>query len=201
MCTTAETSSLIQTTRCAASKPHCRTVSYVISILPGTVNCCCIKWGQTPQPTYLRPRQSASSHSRPLHAGMPTLAEPSTIAHLTGSLSQQAVTKGSRVLLVSLIDRLITTILSIMEPRVLRCNSTAQFVRAALRASSLSFPSLITRRRFYPRRPSGKAVWSQVSTLLPPGTCLYFLSRIGFSIPTAGRFSSNEAHSRSRSFR
>ena len=29
--------------------------------------------------------------------------------------------------------------------------------------------------------------WSQVSSLLPPGTCLQFLSRIGFSIPTARR--------------
>ena len=33
--------------------------------------------------------------------------------------------------------------------------------------------------------------WSQVSSLLAPGTCLQFLSRIGFSIPTARRFSSN----------
>ena len=50
--------------------------------------------------------------------------------------------------------------------------------------SSLSLSSL-TRRRFYPRRPSLlDKPWSQVSTLLPPGTCLYFLSRIGFSIPT-----------------
>ena len=43
--------------------------------------------------------------------------------------------------------------------------------------------------------------WSQVSSLLPPGTCLLFLSRIGFSIPTARRFSSNVANSRSRAFR
>ena len=43
--------------------------------------------------------------------------------------------------------------------------------------------------------------WSQVSSLLPPGTCLQFLSRIGFSIPTAHRFSSNVANSRSRAFR
>ena len=35
--------------------------------------------------------------------------------------------------------------------------------------------------------------WSQVSSLLPPVTCLHFLSRIGFSIPTARRFSSNVA--------
>ena len=44
--------------------------------------------------------------------------------------------------------------------------------------------------------------WSQVSSLLPPGTCLQFLSRIGFSIPTAARrFSWNVANSRSRAFR
>ena len=43
--------------------------------------------------------------------------------------------------------------------------------------------------------------WSQVSSLLPPGTRLQFLSRIGFSIPTARRFSSNVANSRSRAFR
>ena len=44
-------------------------------------------------------------------------------------------------------------------------------------------------------------LWSQVSYLLPPGTCLQFLSRIGFSIPTARRFSSNVANSRFRAFR
>ena len=43
--------------------------------------------------------------------------------------------------------------------------------------------------------------WSQVSSLLPPGTCLQFSSRIGFSIPTARRFSSNVANSRARAFR
>ena len=43
--------------------------------------------------------------------------------------------------------------------------------------------------------------WSQVSPLLSPGTCLQFLSCIGFSIPTARRFSSNVANSRSRAFR
>ena len=30
--------------------------------------------------------------------------------------------------------------------------------------------------------------WSQVSSLLPPGSCLQFLSRIGFSNPSARRF-------------
>ena len=44
-------------------------------------------------------------------------------------------------------------------------------------------------------------LWSQVSSLLPPGTCLQFLSRIGFSIPTARRLSSNFANSRFRAFR
>ena len=43
--------------------------------------------------------------------------------------------------------------------------------------------------------------WSQVSSLLPPCTCLQFLSRIGFSIHAARRFSSNVANSRSRAFR
>ena len=37
--------------------------------------------------------------------------------------------------------------------------------------------------------------WSQVSSPLPSGTCLHFLSRIGFSIPSARRFSSNVANS------
>ena len=31
--------------------------------------------------------------------------------------------------------------------------------------------------------------WPQVSSILPPGSCLQFLSRIGFSNPTARRFS------------
>ena len=40
-----------------------------------------------------------------------------------------------------------------------------------------------------------------MSTLLPPGFRLQFLSRIGFSNPTARRFSSSVANSRSRAFR
>ena len=64
----------------------------------------------------------------------------------------------------------------------------------------LSLLSSPTRRRFYPRRSSGQqasCLWSQVSTLLPPSTCLCFSSRIhtGFSIPTARRFSSNLMYS------
>ena len=42
--------------------------------------------------------------------------------------------------------------------------------------------------------------WSQVSSLLPRYVPS-FLSRIGFSIPTARRFSSSVANSRSRAFR
>ena len=38
--------------------------------------------------------------------------------------------------------------------------------------------------------------WSQVSSLPPPGTCLQFLSCIGFSIPTARRLPSNLTLSR-----
>ena len=57
-------------------------------------------------------------------------------------------------------------------------------------------------RRFYPQRASGQAVVTGVYLpFFPPGTCLYFLSRIGVCIPTACRFSSNVANSRSRAFR
>ena len=54
--------------------------------------------------------------------------------------------------------------------------------------------------KFYPQRSSGQAVVTGVV----PSPLRYvpsFLSRIGFSIPTARRFSSNVANSRSRSFR
>ena len=44
-------------------------------------------------------------------------------------------------------------------------------------------------------------LWSQVSSHLPPGTCLQFISRIGLSIPTARRLSSNVNNSRFRAFR
>ena len=43
-------------------------------------------------------------------------------------------------------------------------------------------------------------LWSEVLSL-PLGTRLQFLSRIGFSIPTARRLSSNVANSRFRAFR
>ena len=44
--------------------------------------------------------------------------------------------------------------------------------------------------------------WSQVSSLLPPGSCLQFLSRIGFSNSTLlADFSSSVANSRFRAFR
>ena len=43
-------------------------------------------------------------------------------------------------------------------------------------------------------------LWSEVSSP-PPGTCLQLLSRMGFSIPTARRLSSNVASSRFRAFR
>ena len=42
--------------------------------------------------------------------------------------------------------------------------------------------------------------WSQVSSLLPPGSCLQFLSRMVFSNPTA-RLSSSVANPHSRVFR
>ena len=66
----------------------------------------------------------------------------------------------------------------------------------------------ISRHFYFPAQPVGGFTlsdlpdkpWSQVSSL-PPCTCLQFLSRMGFSIPTARRFSSNVANSRSRAFR
>ena len=43
--------------------------------------------------------------------------------------------------------------------------------------------------------------WSQVSSLLPPGSRLQFLLRMSFSNPTARRFSSSVANSRTRASR
>ena len=43
--------------------------------------------------------------------------------------------------------------------------------------------------------------WTQVSSLLPPGFCLQFSSRIGFSNPLLLDFSSTVANSRFRAFR
>ena len=42
--------------------------------------------------------------------------------------------------------------------------------------------------------------WSQLSSLLPPGSCLQFLSRIGSAIPLLVDLSSRVANSRSRAF-
>ena len=56
-----------------------------------------------------------------------------------------------------------------------------------------------TRRRFYLQRwDLLDKPWSHVSSLSPPGTCVHFLSSIGFSIPTTRRFSPNVANSCSR---
>ena len=58
-------------------------------------------------------------------------------------------------------------------------------------SSSLSLSS--STRRFYSQRSSGQKPWSQVSGVVPSPRCVpSFFSRIGFSIPTARRFSSNE---------
>ena len=57
---------------------------------------------------------------------------------------------------------------------------------------------------FYPQRSSRQSRGHRCrpfSPLLLPGTCLHFLSRMGFSIPTARRFSSKVVNSRSRAFR
>ena len=53
---------------------------------------------------------------------------------------------------------------------------------------------------FYTQRSSGQAVFTGV-VHSPPRYVPSFLSRIGFSIPTARRFSSNVANPRSRAFR
>ena len=55
----------------------------------------------------------------------------------------------------------------------------------------VGFPALLV-GGFYPQRASGQAVVTGVHPSPPPvRTCLYFLARMGFSIPTARRFSSN----------
>ena len=54
--------------------------------------------------------------------------------------------------------------------------------------------------RFNPRRSPGQAVVTGVIPYSPPVRALIFLLRIGFSIPTARRFSSNVANSRSHAF-
>ena len=79
-------------------------------------------------------------------------------------------------------------------------NFIISFIHAAhllLHAAEVLLLSSSTRRRFYPQRSSGQAVVTGVVSCLPPGTCLH-LSRIGFSIPTSRRFSSNVANSLSR---
>ena len=83
--------------------------------------------------------------------------------------------------------------------RAVRCSVAG----CLLLLSLFFFPSLLlpgsTRRRFYPQRSSGQAV---VTGVVPsPRYEPSFLSRIGFSIPTASRLSSNVTNSRSRAFR
>ena len=58
-----------------------------------------------------------------------------------------------------------------------------------------------TRRRFYPQRPPGQQAVVTGVVPSPPQYVPSILSRVGFSIPTARRFSSNVANSRSRAFR
>ena len=85
--------------------------------------------------------------------------------------------------------------------------STARLLKIVI--SYVSFLFFFSHHFFFPAQLVGGFTlsdlldkpWSQVSSLLPPDTCLQFLSRIGFSIPTARRFSSNVANSRSRAFR
>ena len=60
------------------------------------------------------------------------------------------------------------------------------------------FPSLTrTGKMFYPQRSSGQAVVTGVVPS-PPRYVLFFLSHMGFRIPTARRFPSNVANTLSR---
>ena len=84
-------------------------------------------------------------------------------------------------------------------PRSLQsCVLTAYVFQLFIKSSLLLSSS--TRRRFYPQRSPGQAVVTGVVPS-PPRYVPSFLSRTGFSIPTARRFSSNVATSRSRAFR
>ena len=71
------------------------------------------------------------------------------------------------------------------------------FIFFILLSRLLSSP---TRRRLYPQLSSGQAVVTGVVPS-PRRYVPSLFSRIGFSIPTARRFSSNVANSRSRAFR
>ena len=62
------------------------------------------------------------------------------------------------------------------------------------------FPAQLVGGTYYPQQSSGQAVVTGVVPS-PPQYVPSFLSCIGFSIPTARRFSSNVATSRSRAFR
>ena len=118
-------------------------------------------------------------------------------------MRQQTVSKNGAVIHGTLYTKImhgslitqVCTIFHVPGPAVFR-NFFFFFKSSLLTSSS-------TRRRFYPQRSSGQAVVTGVVPS-PPRYMPPFLSRIGFSIPTAGRFSSNVAinnSSRSRAFR
>ena len=87
----------------------------------------------------------------------------------------------------------------ILGLRLLVCGSRTYWVIVALSSCNVFyFPT--QRLRGFALSDISDKPWSRASSLLPPGTCLRFLSRIGFSIPTARRFSSSVASSRSRAF-
>ena len=78
--------------------------------------------------------------------------------------------------------------------------TNALFGASELFFSSSLFLSGLTRGKFYPQRYFGHAV----VTMVAPSPHRYahsFLSRVGFSNPTARRCSSNVSISRSRAFR
>ena len=82
----------------------------------------------------------------------------------------------------------------ILGLRLLVCRSRTYWVIVALSSCDVFYFSTQLLRGFALSDISDKP-WSRASSLLPPGTCLRFLSRIGFSIPTARRFSSSVASS------
>ena len=87
-----------------------------------------------------------------------------------------------------------------VEAYATRLEGYMHFLFYFILCSTLLFSSL-ARRRFYPRQSSGQTVVTGVVLSPSRYVALFFWSRIGFSIPTARRISSNVANSRSRAFR
>ena len=69
------------------------------------------------------------------------------------------------------------------------------------RDGKVSIDKTVSFRLTFYFQVSEQGIVSGVVPSTPPGTCLQLLSRIGLSTPTARRFPSNVANSRSRAFR